>query len=114
VLRLVAAQGGYTHILCYWGTLETAVEDKATKAISWIPIAGALVPDETQQMRIRLKAALIDVASGRWVMVTPDPIDDSALSSGLVRVKSDQKQVSELKKKAYATLVSELVRYFTL
>jgi hypothetical protein len=113
-LRLTAAQGGCTHILCYWGTLETAVEDKATKAISWIPVAGAFIPDESQQMRIRLKAALIDVASGKWVMVTPDPIDDSALSSGLGRAKSDQKQVAELKKKAYATLVSELVRYFSL
>jgi hypothetical protein len=113
-LRLVAAQGGCTHVLCYWGTLETAVEDKATKAVSWIPVAGAFIPDESQQMRIRLKAALIDVASGKWVMVTPDPIDDSALSSGLVRAKSDQKQVAELKKKAYATLVSELVRYFSM
>jgi hypothetical protein len=114
VLRLVAAQGGCTHIVCYWGTLENAVEDKATKAISWIPVAGAFVPDESQQMRIRLKAALIDVASGKWVMLTPDPIDDSALSSGLGRAKSDQKQVSELKKRAYATLVSELVRYFSI
>ena len=112
-LRLVAAQGGCTHVLCYWGTLETAVEDKATKVISWIPVAGVFIPDESQQMRIRLKAALIDVASGKWVMLTPDPIDDSALSSGLGRVKSDQKQVAELKKKAYATLASELFRYFS-
>ena len=112
-LRLVAAQGGCTHILCYWGTLETAVEDKATKAISWIPVAGVFIPDESQQMRIRLRAALIDVATGKWVMLTPDPIDNSALSSGLGRVKSDQKQVAELKKKAYATLASELFRYFS-
>jgi hypothetical protein len=112
-LRLTAAQGGCAHILCYWGTLETAVEDKVTKAVSWVPVAGVFIPDESQLMRIRLKAALIDVASGRWVMLTPDPIEDSALSSVLGRVKSDQKQVFELKKKAYTTLTSELVRYFS-
>ncbi len=47
-------------------------------------------------------------------MIIPDPIDDSALSSGLTRVKSDQKQVAELKRRAYTALVSELSRYFTL
>jgi len=113
-LRLTAAQGGYTHILCYWGTIETATEDKATKAISWVPVAGAFIPDEAQQMRIRLRAALVDVLSGKWVMITPDPNDDSALSSSQNRVKADQKQVIELKKKAYSTLVSELVRYFSV
>ncbi len=113
-LRMAAAQGGYSHILCYWGTLETATEDKATKALSWVPVAGAFIPDEAQRMRIRLKAALIDVGSGGWKMITPDPIDDSALSSDLTRVKSDRKQVAELKKRAYSTLVSELSRYFTL
>jgi hypothetical protein len=111
-LRLAAAQGGYPSILCYWGTLETSQEDKATKAVSWVPVAGYFVPDETQRMRIRLRAALIDVATGRWVMLTPDPIDDSALSSGATRVKMDQKQVELLKKKSYAALVSELARYF--
>lgn len=112
-LRLTAARGGYTHIFCYWGTLETAQEDKATKAISWIPIAGSFVPDESQKMRIRLRAALIDVASGRWTMITPEPIEDSALSSSLTRAKSDQKQVELLKQKGYSTLASELVRYFS-
>lgn len=111
-LRLVAAQGGYTHILCYWGVLETAQEDKATKAVSWVPIAGAFVPDESQRMRIRLRAALVDVASARWSMLPPEPIDDSALSSQLTRVRSDQKQVELLKAKGYAALASELSRYF--
>jgi hypothetical protein len=112
-LRLTAARGGYTHILCYWGTLETAQEDKATKAISWIPIAGSFVPDESQKMRIRLRGALIDVASGQWTMIAPDPVEDSALSSSLTRSKSDQKQVELLKQKGYSTLASELVRYFS-
>lgn len=112
-LRLTAAKGGCTHILCYWGVLESSQEDKATKAISWIPIAGSFVPDESQRMRIRLRAALIDVASGQWIMIVPDPVEDSALSSSVSREKSDQKQVELLKQKGYSTLASELVRYFS-
>ncbi len=113
VLRLTAARGGYSHILCYWGTLETAQENQVTKVISWVPIAGSFIPDETQKMRIRLKAALIDVASGRWTMITPEPIDNKALTAGVIRKSSDQKQVELLKQKGYSTLVSELERYFT-
>lgn len=112
-LRLTAAKGGCTHILCYWGVLESSQEDKATKAISWIPVAGSFVPDESQRMRIRLRAALIDVASGQWIMIVPDPVEDSALSSSVSRAKSDQKQVELLKQKGYSTLASELVRYFS-
>jgi hypothetical protein len=112
-LRLSAANGGYTHILCYWGVLETAQEDKATKKISWVPIFGPHIPDETQRMRIRLRAALIDVGTGKWSMVTPEPIDDSAISAQVSRTKVDQDQVELLKRKGYSTLVSELSRYFT-
>ena len=69
-LRLAAAQGGLKYILCYWGTLESAQENQATKTVSWVPIAGSLIPDQTQRMRINVRAALIDVASGRWSMIT--------------------------------------------
>ena len=33
-LRLRAAQGGYRLILCYWGILESAQEDREGKAVS--------------------------------------------------------------------------------
>jgi hypothetical protein len=89
-LRLSAANGGYTHILCYWGAVETAQEDKTTKKISWVPILGPHIPDETQRMRIRLRAALIDVGTGKWSMITPEPIDDSAISSQVSRIKVDE------------------------
>jgi len=69
-LRLAAAQGGLKYILCYWGTLESAQENQATKTVSWVPIAGSLIPDQTQRMRINVRAALIDVASDRWSMIT--------------------------------------------
>ena len=108
-LRLAAAQGGYEHILCCWGTLESAREDQVTKTVSWVPIAGSFVPDETQRMRINLHAVLIDVATGRWSAYTGKSSENTALSARVVRASSDQKQVAELKAAAYTSLTDELV-----
>ena len=103
-LRLAAASGGYRQILVYWGLLETAQVNGPTKAISWVPIVGAFVPDQSQRMRIQLKAVLIDVASGRWRMFQPAALEDSAISADLNRESSDQSQVALLKEQGYAGL----------
>jgi hypothetical protein len=103
-LRLAAANGGYRQILVYWGMLETAQINGPTKIISWVPIVGSFVPDESQKMRIQLKAVLIDVASGRWRMFQPAPLEDSAISAEINRESSDQDQVALLKEAGYAGL----------
>jgi hypothetical protein len=109
-LRLAAAQGGLKHILCYWGTLESAQENQATKTVSWVPIAGSLIPDQTQRMRINVRAVLIDVASGRWSMITAKSSENTALSPAVLRQSSDQKQVEKLKAEGYASLAEDLGR----
>ena len=108
-LRLAAAQGGIAHILCYWGTLESARENQVTKTLSWVPIAGNFVPDETQRMRLNMHAVVIDVATGHWSPYTGKPAEDAAISANIVRESSDQKQVNKLKAAAYASLADELV-----
>lgn len=109
-LRLRAAQGGYEFIVCYWGVLESAQEDKEGKAVSWVPIVGGFVPDQKQQMRIRLKALVLDVRSGGWKMLTPEAYADASYSSGFYRETSDQKLVIALKEKGYRSLVADLVK----
>ncbi len=108
-LRLAAAKSGAEVIFCYWGVLESTVEHEPTKMVSWVPLVGAVIPDETQLMRIRLKVALIDVRSGHWSMFAPDAYIDSALSAALIRAQSDQKQVALLKEKAYQAAVEAFV-----
>lgn len=103
-LRLAAAKGGYRQILVYWGMLESAQTNGPTKVISWVPIVGYFVPDESQKMRIQLKAVLIDVASGRWRMFQSAPLEDSAISAEINRESSDQDQVALLKEAGYAGL----------
>jgi len=107
-LRLAAAEGGADHILVYWGMLETARRNEATAFLSWVPVVGRAIPDQSQEMRIRLKAALIDTASGQWRMLTPPAISDGSLSSTLTRHASDQDQVALLKQRGYGMLAEQL------
>ena len=65
-LRLAAARGGDSTILCYWGILESENAKLPTKPVSWMPIVNWMMPDEREHMRIRLKMALIDVRTGNW------------------------------------------------
>lgn len=83
LFRMAAAKGGYDTVVVYWGMLESASEGHATKAISWVPIIGGIVPDETQHMRIRLLMAVIDVRTGQWETYSPEPFEDEALSNQL-------------------------------
>ena len=107
-LRLAAARSGCTHVLCYWGKVESIREDEVTKTVSWVPIIGYLVPDEGRTTRLRVRAVLIDVASGRSVALTPPAAQNSALSSSQTRSGSHDKQIYDLKTEAYAGLVAQL------
>lgn len=107
-LRLAAARGGADTLIVYWGVLESGREAKGTKLVSWTPIVGSIVPDESQSMRIRLKAAIIDVDSGAWRMLTPDVYEDQITSSPLTRYQRDQEQIAQLKDLAYKRLAADL------
>ena len=107
-LRLAAARSGCTHILCYWGKLESIREDAVTKTVSWVPIVGELIPDEERRTRLRVRAVLIDVASGRAAAFTPPAAENAALSSQQTRSESHDKQTYDLKTRAYAGLVAQL------
>lgn len=101
LFRLAAAKGGFETIVVTWGVLESASEGLGTKAISWVPIIGGIIPDQAQRMRIRLMVAIIDVRTGQWETFNPPPFEDEAISNQHTRAASDQFQVGTLKAKAY-------------
>ncbi len=79
-----------------------------TKVVSWVPFVGSVIPDESQEMHIRLKVALIDVKSGQWDIFTPNPFHDSTTSAQYMRESSDQGQVFMLK--AYEATVEDVIK----
>jgi hypothetical protein len=108
-LRLAAAKAGIDKILVYWGMLETETKDLATKNVSWVPIVGWAIPDQTQVIRIRLKVALVDVKSGQWEIFMPKVFEDTASSASLDRKYNDQQQVTQLKSKVYQAAVESII-----
>jgi hypothetical protein len=111
-LRLAAAKAGCETIMVYWGILETAQTEQGGKIISWLPPVGGMVTDESQEMRIRLKTALVDVKSGNWEAFAPEPFQDRARSARNTREASDQAQVAILQAKAYETAVEDVVKRY--
>src|SRR5664279_1088036 len=111
-LRLAAAKAGIDKILVYWGMLETETKDLASKNVSWVPIVGWAIPDQTQVIRIRLKIALVDVKSGQWEIFVPKVFEDTAYSASLSREYPDQQQVSQLKSKVYQAAVESIIERF--
>ncbi|HET7306905.1 MAG TPA: aminopeptidase [Gammaproteobacteria bacterium] len=111
-LRLAAAKGGYGTIVVYWGTLESGIQNPQNKAISWIPLVGWSINDETELMRIQLKMALIDVRSGTWRLFIPPPFTASKKSDFFTRTSTDQSLVSQLKSKAYSVATQKLFEEF--
>lgn len=107
-LRLAAARTGARTVIVYWGILEIGRENYATKMVSWVPIVGGAIPDEDQQMRIRLKAVVIDVETGQWEMLVPEAYSDERTSARLNRESAHGGQVAALKDKAYNRLVADL------
>jgi hypothetical protein len=109
-LRLAAARGGNDFIVCYWGIIESENEKFPTKTISWVPGVNWMLPDEKEHMRIKLKFAIVDVASGDWTLFSPREFEQARTSISPRRAVVDQKMVEALKKEAYATATSELLR----
>jgi hypothetical protein len=111
-LRYAAAKAGIGKILVYWGVLESGTRNLATRTVSWVPIVGWAVPDQAQEIRIRLKVALIDTKTGQWEIFLPKTFEDKAYSAMFTREQTDQGQVSLLKAKAYqAAVESTIARY---
>jgi hypothetical protein len=111
-LRFSAAKAGIDKIIVYWGVLESGTKNLVTKTVSWVPIVGAAVPDQSQEIRIRLKVALVDVKTGQWEIFVPKVFEDTAFSASLTRGSSDQQQVVLLKTQAYqAAIEGTLARY---
>lgn len=109
-MRQAALRGGFDAIVAYWGILETSERVTEGVAASWVPIAGWFVPDASQRMRIRLRIVVVDVHTGRWRTILPQPIDDERASSMATRGSSDRDQVELLMDAAIPAAIDAITR----
>jgi hypothetical protein len=107
--RAAAKAGGATHVVVCWGTIETAIVDRITKAVSWIPVAGWVVPDEDQRMRIAVQALVADLDSGQWRLFTAHSDESTASSSLVSRRSADLAAIQRLAPTAFRRLIAMLL-----
>lgn len=109
-LREAAKAGGVVKVIAYWGSIQTAIQPKGAKAISWVPVAGWYIPDESQKMRVSVSAIIGDVATGQWSDVTAVSSETETSHSSFNLQATDSRQVEELKADAYSRLLDQLVK----
>jgi hypothetical protein len=109
-LRDAARAGGVAKIMAYWGTIETSIQSEQTKAVSWVPIVGWYIPDESQEMRISITAIVSDTATGRWTDYTVLSPETKVFHSTMTREAKDSWQVEGLKSEVYKQLVQKVVQ----
>ena len=112
-VRLAAARAGCDHILSYWGVLESASQQYGTEMISWVPLVGWAVPEQTRRTRMRLKVAIIDTRTGAWTVFGTQPHESDATTGYLNRESGRAAQVEKLKGIAYGDAVAEILAQHT-
>ena len=112
VLRFAAAKAHIQTIMVYWSILESGIVNRQTKLVSWLPVVGTIIPDETRYIRIRTKVCLIDVKSGQWEAFTPTTFNNKQLTAAIDRNTGYGKQVEKLKALAYHNTVEQMLERY--
>lgn len=108
VLRFAAVRSDIKTIMVYWSILESGIVNHQTKLVSWLPIVGTIIPDETRYLRIRTKVCLIDTQTGHWQAFTPKTFNNKQLTTFIDRHTAHEKQVENLKAMAYQNTVMQM------
>lgn len=109
-VRQHAIEGGYRFVVFYWGVIDFSPEPIQMHTVALEPIPAPAMPEQKQQMSIRLTALVLNVANGEWTKVTPEPYYVTRYSSGWSLKASDQKLVRTLKVEGFRSLLAALVR----
>ncbi len=107
-LRLAARRSGASHVICVWGRIESERQSHATKVVSWVPIVGQVVPDETLHSRINLKGGVLNAATGGWDAVGVNTEVDSRVTNSLNRGASRTAKTEQDKANGYEKLAKKI------
>jgi len=107
-LRLAARRSGASHMICVWRRIESARQSLATKVVSWVPIVGQVIPDETLHARINLKGGVLNAATGRWDAVGVNTKVGGRVTNSLNRSASRTAKTEEEKAAGYEMLAKKI------
>lgn len=107
-LRMAAARAGARTIIVVLGQLETEGGDVDGGLLGELPVVNAVVPTHRSVTRLRLKAMVVDTASGRWSTTVAEPLHAGGLTTSYANDASRTVRYEKLKAAAYPELARKV------
>ena len=109
-LRLVAAQQGCSHVVVVFGEIQSKSKTMPTVAVSWVPVAGELIPTEHSGTRLLAQAIILETASTRYTTISAAPRQASGITTDSGANGINGRRATKLKAAAYPELARKSVR----
>lgn len=109
-LRLVAAEQGCSHVIVIFGEIQSDSHALPTKAVTWVPVVGHIVPSERSGTRLVAQALILETGSGRYLTVAARTQQTSGVTTEEGAYGVDSRRSLRLKAKAYPDLAAQSFR----
>jgi hypothetical protein len=109
-LRLAAAQQGCSHVIVVFGEIQSDSRDLPTSILSWVPIAGEILPSEHSGTRLLAQAVVMETRSPRYTMITAQPQQREGITTSHGSSGINGRRAEKLKALAYPDLARQSFR----
>jgi hypothetical protein len=80
-LRLAAAQQRCSHVIVVFGEIQSDSRSLPTRAVSWVPVVGGLVPSKHSGTRLLAQALIMETATSRYTLAAAAPQQTSVITT---------------------------------
>ncbi len=105
-LRLAAARQGCSHVVVVLGEIQSDSRALPTAALTWVPIAGDIIPGQISGTRLVARALVMETRADRWQLLDAAPRETRGLQSEYGRGTVNGRRAARLKAQAYPELAA--------
>ena len=105
-LRLAAARQGCSHVVVVFGEIQSDSRTLPTAVLTWVPVAGEIIPGEISGTRLIARALVMDTRADRWQLLDAAPRETSGLQTDYGRGTVNGRRAARLKAMAYPELAA--------
>lgn len=109
-LRLAAAQQGCSHVVVVFGEIQSDSRELPTSILSWVPVAGEILPSERSGTRLLAQAVIMETRSPRYTMISAQPRQKQGLTTAYGASGINGRRSEKLKALAYPELAQQSFR----
>jgi hypothetical protein len=109
-LRLAAAQQRCSHVIVVFGEIQSDSRSLPTRAVSWVPVVGGLVPSRHSGTRLLAQALIMETATSRFTLAAAAPQQTSGITTKSGGEGINSRRALKLKIAAYPDLAARSFR----